>query len=138
MPRPRLYATTPSLVVADLDRTLAFYAKLGFGEAGTWGEPLCFAMMNRDLMDLMFTLARDPDDVHPHGPRGVWDLYLKVTDLDAELSALRAAGVAIDRGPTQTLYRNVEIEVVDPDGHRICIAEDLTHTERMRPRSPSP
>ena len=62
----------------------------------------------------------------PNGPSGVWDMYVRVDDVAAELWALAAAGVAIDKGPTDLFYQMREIEVLDPDGHRICFAQDIS------------
>lgn len=122
-PRPRLNALTPLLVVSDLQRALDFYVqKLAFAEPSVWGEPPCFAMLNRDGFELMLSSDAEPARVRPNG---VWDLYLRVGDIAAELAALRAAGVTIDKGPTDTFYEMREIEIVDPDGHRICVAQDV-------------
>jgi catechol 2,3-dioxygenase-like lactoylglutathione lyase family enzyme len=123
--RPRALATTACFVVSDLSRAIAFYEKLGFGDPGVWGEPPCFAMLNRDLFDIMLSLGEKPGQVRPNGPDHVWDLYIKVGDLEAEVAALRAAGVAIEREPSRTEYGMVEAEVSDPDGHRICFGQDL-------------
>ena len=62
----------------------------------------------------------------PNGPSGVWDVYVHVDDVAAELWALAAAGIAVDKGPTDTFYQMREIEVVDPDGHRVCFAHDIS------------
>jgi catechol 2,3-dioxygenase-like lactoylglutathione lyase family enzyme len=53
-------------------------------------------------------------------------MYLRVDDVARELWALAAAGVAIDKGPTDTFYNMREIEVVDPDGNRLCFAQDIS------------
>jgi catechol 2,3-dioxygenase-like lactoylglutathione lyase family enzyme len=119
-------AVTPDLIVSDLQRSIDFYCgKLGFIEPNVWGEPPCFAMMNRDGFDLMLSLAEDPSHVRPNGPTGVWDIFLSITDVAAEMAALEAAGVPIAKGPTDTFYGMREIEVLDPDGHRLCLAQDL-------------
>jgi len=123
--RPRALATTPCFVVSDLARAIAFYEKLGFRDPGVWGEPPCFAMLNRDLFDIMLSLGEKPGQVRPNGPDHVWDLYIKVGDLEAEVAALRAEGVPIEREPSRTEYGMVEAEVVDPDGHRICFGQDV-------------
>jgi len=128
-PRPRLLTTTPLFVVSDLPRSLAFYERLGFHARRTWGEPPCFAMPRRDGLELMLSLAEDPSRVRPNGPDGVWDVYLRVEDLAAERAALEAAGVAIARASERTVYDMVEMEVVDPDGYRICFAQDSSEGE---------
>lgn len=125
--RPRVRAVTPLLVVADLRRAVDFYCgKLGFAEPNVHGDPPCFAMMNRDGFDLMLSAADDPAQVRPHGRDGVWSIYVVVADVAAEIAALRSAGVPLDKGPTETFYGMREIEVLDPEGHRICFAQDIS------------
>lgn len=126
--RPRLRAVTPDLIVSDLQRSIDFYCqKLGFVEPSVWGEPPCFAMINRDGFELMLSVPEDGARVRPNGPDGVWDLFLSIMDVAAEIVALQAAGVLIDKGPTDTFYGMREIEVLDPDGHRLCFAQDLAN-----------
>ena len=135
--RPRVRATTACFVVADLQRSIAFYEKLGFGEPGVWGEPPCFAMLNRDLFDIMLSLGEKPGQVRPNGPDKVWDLYIKVADLEAEVAALRAAGVVIEREPSRTEYGMIEAEVSDPDGHRTASARTSSADPLPPGRCPS-
>ena len=124
--RPRVRSMTPLLVVSDLQKSVDFYCqKLGFIEPLLHGEPACFAMMNRDGFDLMLSLGQSAAQVVPHGPHGVWDLFIHVADLAAEQQALESAGVVIDKGPTDRFYDMREIECLDPDGHRICLAQDI-------------
>lgn len=120
---------SPLLVVSNLQRSMDFYSKqLGFQDPNAWGEPPCFAMMHRNGFDLMLSVGRSPDQVRPHGPFGVWDIYIVVENIQQEIEALKLAGVAIVRGPELTFYKNIEIEVLDPDGHRICLAQDTSET----------
>jgi catechol 2,3-dioxygenase-like lactoylglutathione lyase family enzyme len=124
--RPRLVASSTCLVVSDLARSVAFYCdKLGFAEPAMWGDPPTFAMANRDGFDIMLTAAATYDQIRPHGPEGIWDLYLRVEDVRGEVEALRAAGVAIDSDLTETEYDMLEIEILDPDGYRVAIGSDL-------------
>lgn len=124
---PRVSAVTPLLVVSDLERAIDFYCgKLGFVEPDLHGDPPCFAIMNRDGFDLMLSLAEDPAQVKPNGPHGIWDLYISVADISAEMAALQAAGVPLDKGPTDTFYQMREIECLDPDGHRLCLAQNIS------------
>ena len=122
--RPRLLATTPLFVVSELDRALKFYERLGFHAPRTWGEPPCFAMPRRGEFELMLSLAAEPSRLRPNGPDGAWDVYLVVADLAAEKTALEPEGVALARQPETTEYGLVELEIVDPDGYRICYAQD--------------
>jgi catechol 2,3-dioxygenase-like lactoylglutathione lyase family enzyme len=118
---------TPVLVVSSIERAVDFYCgKLGYGKPQVYGDPPCFAMIYRDGMELMLTLTESGAHGKPNGPAGVWDLYIAVTDVAAEQRALEAAGVTIDKGPTDAFYAMREIEVLDPDGHRICFAQDIT------------
>jgi catechol 2,3-dioxygenase-like lactoylglutathione lyase family enzyme len=113
--------------VSDLQRSVDFYAeKLGFVEPAIHGEPPCFAMMNRDGFDLMLALEEAPGSVHPNGPGGTWDVYMRVLDVAAEIEALRAAGVRLDKGLVDTFYEMREIEILDPDGHRWCLGQDIS------------
>ena len=123
--RPGLRATTPLFVVSDLGRALKFYERLGFVARRTWGEPPCFAMPRRGGFELMLSQAESPSRVRPNGPDGIWDVYLRVEDLAAEKAALEAAGVPIARTPEATVYGMLEMEILDPDGYRICYAQDV-------------
>src|SRR5271156_2211165 len=124
--RPRMVGSSTCLVVADLARSVAFYCdKLGFTEPATWGDPPSFAMANRDGFDIMLTAAATMEQIRPHGPDGMWGLYIQVGDTRAELDALQAAGLAIDSGLTETDYDMLEIEILDPDGYRIAIGSAL-------------
>ena len=127
MERPKVTSTSPLFVVSDLERSIDFYCgKLGFREPSIWGEPPCFAMINRDRFEIMLSLAEDAAHVRPNGPQRIWDVYINVADLDAELMALKEAGVPLDLEAHTTEYDMIEAEVVDPDGYRICFAQSLT------------
>jgi catechol 2,3-dioxygenase-like lactoylglutathione lyase family enzyme len=123
--RPRVLATSAVFIVSDVVKSLEWYCeKLGFTEPATWGEPAGFGMANRDGFDLMLSVAEKPEDVHPNGG-DTFDLYIRVEDIEAEKRALSACGVTIERGPIKTFYNMIEIDIRDPDGHRICLAEDV-------------
>jgi catechol 2,3-dioxygenase-like lactoylglutathione lyase family enzyme len=119
MSRSRVFATTTVLVVSDLARSLEFYGRLGFVEPATFGDPPVFAMANRDGFDLMLKLGP------PQPASDAWAMHVRVADVLAEEQALRAAGAGIDRGPSTTEYAMYEVEVIDPDGYRICFGQDV-------------
>ena len=123
--RPALLTSTPLFVVSDLQRSIDFYVrKLGFRSPKTWGGPPCFAILDRDGFEIMVSLAENAEHVRPNGPSGIWDVYLRVPDLDAEKRALESAGGALARQPEKTVYDMIEMEILDPDGYRVCFGQD--------------
>jgi catechol 2,3-dioxygenase-like lactoylglutathione lyase family enzyme len=131
--RWRVFATTPLLVVADLKRSVAFYCDiLGFQQPGYWGEPPCFAMINRDKFDLMLSLASSPEQIRPQGAIGVWDFHMRVSDVEAEREWITSRGVKLASEPRVTEYEMKEIEVLDPDGYRVCLGQDLVQRAEDR------
>ena len=107
-------AVCPLLVVKDLRRAADFYMNvLGYQEPLFAGEPPSFCMMNRDGQDLMLCTERP------------FDAYLRVADVEEERRAIEAAGGKLRAGPRVTEYEMVEIEVEDPEGHVICLGQDL-------------
>ena len=55
-----------------------------------------------------------------------WDIYLRVHG-GSLLTLAEAAKERTEllRGPERAFYGQVEFEVADPDGHRVCIGEPL-------------
>jgi catechol 2,3-dioxygenase-like lactoylglutathione lyase family enzyme len=123
--RTKVSGTTTVLIVSDLQAALDFFGKLGFIEPAAWGEPPCFGLMNRDGFDIMLSLAEKPEQIHPNGRDGVWDLYINVDDLNAEIAALQSVGLSIKRGPQQMEYGLLEADVAGPDGHLVCFGQRL-------------
>jgi catechol 2,3-dioxygenase-like lactoylglutathione lyase family enzyme len=126
-PRRRVFASTPVLVVADLDRAIGFYTRvLGYRDPVAWGEPPCFAMLHRDEHDLMLSLTEPVAPVQRSPHSAGWALHLRVADLATEQRALEAAGVKPVSGPSDpTPYGMIELILDDPDGNRICLGQDL-------------
>ena len=105
----------------DLDSTLAFYAKLGIGEAFRLHHP------DGSLMLIYLHVAGDRFiEVFPNGPApdpqlrtSFMHLCLLTDDLQATVEHLRGAGVTIDREPKRGLDGNWQAWVKDPDGNAI-------------------
>ena len=105
----------------DLDRSLAFYAKLGIHEA--------FRLHREDgsLMLVYLHVAGDRFiEVFPGGPppdperRGSFlHLCLLTDDMEATVEHLRNEGVTIDREPKVGLDHNTQAWIRDPDGNAI-------------------
>jgi catechol 2,3-dioxygenase-like lactoylglutathione lyase family enzyme len=118
----KILAAFPKLLVRDVPASLRFYQEvLGFACAATFGDPPAFAIVERDGFGIHLKqgLPRPRRDESE-----AWDIYLEVADLDAFVVELREHGARLLRGPAVQEYGMTELDVVDPDGYIICIAED--------------
>ncbi|MDR7191870.1 bleomycin resistance protein [Luteimonas terrae] len=109
----------PQLRMTHAERSLAFYAALGF--VVDWehrfdtGMPL-FAQLTRDGQTLFLTAHAG--DCAPGGA-----VYFKVCDVDACARAFAAAGVPIVQPPWDTDWGTREMVLVDPDHNRLRFAQ---------------
>ena len=127
MTRRKVHSITPLLVVADVARSAAWYCDvLGFEDPDFNGDPPVFCMLNRDGHELMLKASAAPGDITPNGRSGAWDMYVRVADVASEKEGIERAGGRLVAGPRDAFYGMREIEVEDPDGHRICLAQDVT------------
>lgn len=118
-----------ALRVNDLDKSLDFYAKLGFPEflrlTEEDGSPwICYLKITDEVYLELFpggdgTLV--PNDLRA----GVNHLCLTTDDIEATEAHLKAVGVPLEapRSPERGADRNRGMWVVDPDGNRIEIME---------------
>jgi hypothetical protein len=122
----KVLRSTPLLVVSDVRRSAEFFVRvLAYADPTFYGgDPPRFAMLNRDGHDLMLEIPRGGGSVAPHGRFGVWDLHLLVEDVQAERQAIEASGWKCSPIAT-TEYEMLEITVEDPDGHRICLGQNV-------------
>ena len=108
------------LQVGDLDRSLAFYGRLGFATTGIWGEPPGVAIVQRGAVSIMLQLA---DEVNTAGGR--WSIYVYVDDVDTLNAELAAEGIEISGPPEDKYYGCRDIGIYDPDGHSLAFGQDL-------------
>lgn len=112
----------PSLLVTDLEATVAFYERLGFVRTGshpdegdsTWGE------VTRDGISLQFYV--DPPHGTPSRPVCSGTFYVRVRGLSALAAELRGS-VPFAWGPEVMEYGMREFAVRDPDGYLIAFTE---------------
>ena len=127
----------PAFACHDLDRSLAFYAKLGIREA--------FRLTRDDgsLMLIYLHVAGDRFiELFPNGPQPTADartsyrhLCLLTDDLRGTVESLRGQGVAIEREPLLGKDNNWQAWIRDPDGNQIelmQLAEDSPQREAAR------
>lgn len=111
----------PSLLVRDLDRTLAFYGRLGFRQSGAWGEPEpVWAEVQRD--DVAIQLYSEPPVDTPAEPVMSGTLYFHPDDVSA-LAAEWEGLVEFAWGPEVMEYGMREFAVRDPDGYLLAFTE---------------
>jgi lactoylglutathione lyase len=115
------------LFVADLERSLAFYRDViglpfklegdGYLEFATQGTR--FGLYDRNRLGEL--TGQGPEA--PAMPGG--EVVLLVADVDAEAERLKAAGVAILKGPVDRAWGHRTVHVEDPDGFVVELAEEI-------------
>lgn len=110
--------------VSDVDRSIAFYERLGFERRGQLNFDSAYNVYlglpgGGDVLELTVNVGRD----HPYDlGEGYNHMALTVPDLDGLLARLAAAGIAPEQPPYAPGGRD-EIGricfVADPDGYRI-------------------
>jgi lactoylglutathione lyase len=112
----------PILQTADLARAVAFYVdRLGFEEGYRFPEdgPSAFVVVSLGIFSLGLAEA---DEVAPPARAALW---LYCDDVDAEIEALRSAGVEVLTEPEDTEWGERVASVVDPDGNEVFVGQRL-------------
>jgi catechol 2,3-dioxygenase-like lactoylglutathione lyase family enzyme len=132
-------AAVPQFTVPDLVRTVEYYRDvLGFQVAGYWdGDRVSlvpatapvFAIVRRDQVQLFFNRADSPD-VRTGRAEGGYDVYLRVTGIDALAEELRTRGADILDGPEDRIYGQRELVVKDCNGLIVAFGEDTSQRAR--------
>jgi len=129
LPMATFAAIVPVLHVADVGRSLAWYREhLGFDpDPFPDTPPFDFCILRRDQAELMLRRTEAPIVRTPKNY--AWDVYIRLEggELIALLDHARRRTPLV-RGPELMPYGQVEFELEDPDGHRVCIAEVLADT----------
>ena len=108
----RFEGSIPILSVKDVAASIRYYVdKLGFKKHWEWGDPPTFAAVTRDDVEIYF--CRETQ-----GKPGTW-VYVAVRDVDALYAELLTSGAEIRQPPTNLPWHMRELNVADPDGHRL-------------------
>ncbi|MFO1320542.1 MAG: VOC family protein [Burkholderiales bacterium] len=115
----------PILPSSDLDRTTAFYGRLGFTVVGRYPAPHDYLIVRRGLVELHFVVI--PDRVPADS---VAACYLRVDHVDAMHGAFGHARLPQDGIPRMSALEDKpwgmrEFHVIDPDGTLLRIGQDL-------------
>jgi catechol 2,3-dioxygenase-like lactoylglutathione lyase family enzyme len=122
-----LTGISPVLLVADLDRSVAYYTeRLGF-DCQVHGDPPNFATANRDGETILLALAEDPSRLVPHWQivDMMWNAYIRVDDVDEIYAEVQERGAGIDYTIYDAPHGFREFGVQDPDGHDIAFGQRI-------------
>ena len=90
--------------------------------------PYGFAILRRDDTEIMLQCADAKEKIHGGG----WAVYLRTQDEDLlDLATAIGRITPLIRGPERMFYGLVEFEVVDPDGHHVCVSGALPASINM-------
>ena len=125
----RLTGSSAVLLVADIDRSAAYYRdRLGF-TCELYGDPPDFLVASRDDAIVLMAACGDPGRIVPNWQivDKVWNVYIRVDDVEAIYAEFQRRGAPID----YTLYDAPsgfrEFGVQDPDGHDIAVGQPIEH-----------
>jgi uncharacterized glyoxalase superfamily protein PhnB len=120
---------TPNLVVADVDRSVAFYRDvLGLTVEQTVPEasPLAFAIVRSGPVEIYLNAPGPALEEYPafkdRPLGGTLTLFIRVTGIRAAYEALRSR-VTVVMPLEKKWYGVTEFACVDPDGYVITLAE---------------
>jgi predicted enzyme related to lactoylglutathione lyase len=117
----------PVLLVADLDRSVAFFRdRLGF-DCDVYDDPPNFATASRDAGTFLLALPADAERIVPNWKivDKMWNAYVRVDDVDAVYAEMQERGAEIDYTIYDAPYGFREFGVQDPDGHDIAFGQPL-------------
>lgn len=124
----KIESPVPVLQVFDVERSIDWYGGIFGFEADPFPEraPYSFAILRRDCAEVMLQCNDSGGRVNPQ--RG-WAVYLRMAGGQLlEFAEAVRKKTKLAREPERMSYGQVEFEVVDPDGHVICVAEPLPET----------
>jgi len=117
--KPRVTSFAPQFLVDDLDRSIAYYRKIGF----TFGEPWesFYAIGYLDGLELHLKEApRNHVDRQYRRDNEHLDAAAGVDDIEAFYERCVANGVAILRPLAPTAWGTKDFSIEDPDGNIVC------------------
>lgn len=118
---------SPVLLVADIERSVAYYRdRLGFA-CETYGEPPTFASAERDKSSILFALCPDETRIVPnwHIVDKTWNAHIRVDEVDAIYAEVQERGAGIDYTIYEAPHGFREFGDQDPDGYDIAFGQPL-------------
>ena len=123
----RLTSSSAVLLIADIDRSVGYYRDmLGF-DCHVFGDPPNFVTASRDDVSVLMGLCDEPSKIVPNWKivDAMWNVYIRVDDVDAIYAELLRRGVPIDYSLYNAPHGFREFGVTDPDGHGIAFGQPI-------------
>lgn len=118
-PAPRLTSLAPQLLVEDLDRSIAYYGRLGFRFGEPWGG--FYAIGVRDGLELhLKEAATDARERARRRAEEHLDAAAGVDGIEAFYAKCVAAGLFIRKPLAPTPWGTRDFYLEDPDGNVIA------------------
>jgi hypothetical protein len=113
----------PLAQVLDVERSLAFYQKLGLRVGGrTKDENIDFGDLRTESGRTVLMLSRGKASIVPKDQRVLF--YLYTPDLKTLRERLLSDGIEVPPIVKREYMKRGEIEITDPDGYSVLIGED--------------
>jgi predicted enzyme related to lactoylglutathione lyase len=123
----RLTGSSAVLLVADIDRSAAYYRdELGF-TCEVYGDPADFLVARRDEAVVLMALCPDAERIVPNWRivPNVWNVFIRVDDVEAIYAEFQRRGAPIDYSLYDAPSGFREFGVQDPDGYDIAIGQPI-------------
>lgn len=116
----RIIAQSSVMLCRDVPEAMAFWRDVfGFVVDNTFGEPVSFAILQRDGAWVMLGATEAPVSPLRDGREGLFDAFFWVTDAKAEFELQTGRGGRPDYGPCLQPYGVLEFGMLTPDNHLI-------------------
>jgi catechol 2,3-dioxygenase-like lactoylglutathione lyase family enzyme len=117
--KPRLTSLAPQLLVDDLQRSIAYYRKLGFEFGEPWGGFYAIGVL--DGLELHLKEAPKNAAEREHRKKNEHlDVAAGVDGIEAFYDQCVANGVSILKPLAATAWGTKDFYVEDPDGYVLC------------------
>jgi catechol 2,3-dioxygenase-like lactoylglutathione lyase family enzyme len=113
----RLTSFAPQLLVADLDRSIAFYQKLGFQFGEAWEG--FYAIGRRDGLEVHLKAPPHSEERNRRRDQERLDAAAGVDGIEAFYQQCVANGVTVIKPLTATEWGTKDFYIEDPDGNVI-------------------
>lgn len=132
---PRVTSFAPQFLVDDLERSVAYYRRLGFAFGESWGG--FYAIGSLDGLELHLKEApKSQAERRSRRDSEHLDAAAGVDGIEAFYERCIANGVAIFKQLTVTAWGTKDFYIEDPDGYILCFggrpAQDRDHVAVVR------